>query len=298
VHDGHKQILNKLIEAAKEIQGESVVMTFHPHPRTVLYPEDSDLRLLHTLDEKLAHLDKLGVDKTLVIPFTLEFSRIPSDQYIKSILVDIIGAKRIIIGYDHRFGRNRTGGLQELRLSAPSLGFTVDEISAHQIDNANVSSTKIRNALNTGDVSKANMLLGYNYSVTGKVIKGKQLGRQIGYPTANIQPNDELKLIPGKGVYVVAVGLNNDASKDAKTIYAGMMNIGIRPTFGGDAITLEVHILDFEGDVYDKDITVYFVEKLRDEQRFSDIHTLKEQLNQDLEITKEIWNNKKGEIIY
>ena len=205
VHIGHQKILSTINKIGQEENGESVLLTFSPHPRLVLFPDDNDLKLLSTLDEKIALLEHAGLDHLIVHPFSVEFSRITAEDYIRKILVEQIGVHRLVIGYDHHFGRNREGNLEKLKQEAPAYGFSVQEIPAQEIDDVNVSSTKIRNALNSGNVETANEYLGYTYGLTGKVVKGNKIGRSIGYPTANISPLDRYKLIPGNGVYAVLI---------------------------------------------------------------------------------------------
>lgn len=276
VHIGHKEILGRLRESAQELGGESVVISMHPHPRLVLFPDDNPLRLLQTVDEKIETMDEFGIDKLLLIPFTKEFSRVRSEDFIEQILVKTIGIKKIIIGYDHRFGKNRTGGLEDLRVGSEKHGFEVEEIPARQIDDANVSSTKIRNALMTGDVETANTYLDYPYRLSGEVIKGQQLGRTIGYPTANILPGDKWKLIPADGVYWVEVrweGLKK----------YGMLNIGKKPTVGEFPRGIEVNIFDFDGDLYGKEIQVRFLKFIREDQKFDSLEALIDAIRGDEE---------------
>lgn len=276
LHPGHLAILGRLKQLAAEVGGESLVITFHPHPRLVLFPEDNELRLLQTLDEKLERLELFGIHKVLVLPFTPEFARITSARFIDEILVQTIGAHTVIVGYDHRFGRNRTGGLDDLRKGALVHHFRVEEIPAQQIDDANVSSTKIRNALLAGDTDQANRLLGYPYTLTGLVVHGDKRGRTIGFPTANLEVLDPAKLVPTNGVYAVQVHYGGRR-------YQAMMNIGTRPTVGGTRLALEVHILGFDGDMYGQHLRVDFGPRLRDEQRFGSLDELKAQLARDRE---------------
>ncbi|WNJ20422.1 bifunctional riboflavin kinase/FAD synthetase [Pontibacter sp. G13] len=267
LHIGHRTILERICQTAKEIDGESVLISFHPHPRLVLFPENNPLRLLHTLDEKIQMLDEIGIDKLLLIPFTREFSRIPSKVFIREILVETVKIDKIIIGYDHRFGKNRTGGIEELNRYKDAYQYEVEEISAQAIDDANVSSTKIRKALESGDVATANSYLGYTYSFGGTVIHGEKMGRKLGYPTANIQPHDPLKLIPANGVYLVQVEVDGG-------MHYGMLNIGNKPTVGEFERGYEVNILDFDQDIYDQPIRVKFLEYLRPEAKFDNLDQL------------------------
>lgn len=274
VHLGHRQILDRVIAEAHAQKGESVLITFHPHPRLVLFPEDNPLRLLHTLDEKIQMLDKTGIDKLLVIPFTREFSRYTSDQFVRDILIKVVLMQKIIIGYDHHFGKNREGGLEDLRRGSAMYEYEVEEIPAHQIDDANVSSTKIRAALHAGDVKTAESFLGYPYQLTGTVVKGEQLGRKLGYPTANLKPLDPIKLVPGEGVYLSRISWDNKS-------HYGMLNIGRKPTVGRFPLGIEVNIFDFEGDLYGKNLTVEFLSYIRPDRKFDSMDALVAAIDQD-----------------
>jgi riboflavin kinase/FMN adenylyltransferase len=285
VHLGHRQILDRVIAEARSQQGEAVLLTFHPHPRLVLFPEDNPLRLLHSLEEKIALLEKAGLDKLLVIPFTREFSRLTSDQFMRDILVKVVGMKKIVIGYDHHFGKNREGGLDDLRRGGAILDFAVEEIPAHAIDNANVSSTKIRHALHDGDIETATSYLGYPYPITAKVIRGQQLGRQLGWPTANLQPSDPLKLIPGEGVYLVRGTWDG-------VVRHGMLNIGRKPTVGSEfPLGIEVNFFDFDGDLYDHTVTVEFLAFIRPDKKFNSLDELKAAIAGDKEACLKLLNN-------
>lgn len=274
VHAAHLVILNRLNQIAKERKGESVVITFHPHPRMVIFPDDHGLKLLHTLDEKIAALEKAGVDHLLIIPFTKDFSRLTSLQFIQDIIVNKLNTKVLVIGYNHRFGKNREGTFVNLKEYSSIYGFEVEEIPEQDIDDVAVSSSQIRNALNSGDVKLASKYLLYPYQIKGKVTKGKQLGRTIGFPTANIVLNDENKQIPADGVYAVIVFFN-------KRTFFGMLNIGMRPTVDGLTHTVEVHMFDFDEDIYDKELSVQFVDKLRNEIKFENLAALTNQLEND-----------------
>lgn len=275
VHIGHRTIINRINELAKDQNAESVLLTFWPHPRLVLFPDDNELKLLSTLKERIELLRESGIDHLIIHPFSVDFSRITAVEYVRDILVRDINVSKLVIGYDHHFGRNREGNLEELKIVAPDYGFEVEEISAQEIDDVNVSSTKIRNALLEGDLAKANEFLGYRYSVSGKVVKGKRIGRSIGFPTANIQPDESYKLIPGNGVYSVTVLC------DGK-IYRGMANLGSRPTVSdSEERILEVNLFDFEGDLYEKEIKVTFVDRIRDEIKFDSLDLLSAQLQKD-----------------
>jgi len=274
VHIAHQAILKQLKEIARNKGGETVLITFDPHPRTILFPEDHGLQLLNTPDEKIALLEKEGIDHLVILPFTIEFSRISYLDFIKNILIDGIGTKYLVIGYNHRFGKNREGSFEHLKDFAPEYGFEIMEISAQDLDEVAVSSTKIRTALLHGDVSLASRFLGKPYSLAGKVIEGKQLGRTIGYPTANIQIQHDLKLVPQDGVYAVWVWIQNNK-------YGGMLNIGQNPTVEGKERSIEVNIFDFSESIYNQIISVQFVDKLRDEVKFNSLEELKSCLYMD-----------------
>ncbi|SDX94516.1 bifunctional riboflavin kinase/FAD synthetase [Hymenobacter psychrophilus] len=281
VHVGHQQILARLREVARASGGPAVVITYWPHPRLVLapppsHPEPLDLYLLNTLDERAARLAEFGVDYLLIIPFTREFAAWSSEEFIQRILLDTVGTRKLVIGYDHRFGRNREGGFEYLREHSGRYGMSVEEIPREDVDAVGVSSTRIRRALEAGDVDTANRYLGYNYPFTGTVVKGRQLGRTIGWPTANLDCTEALKLVPARGVYAVR------ATTAGGQTWPAMLNIGVRPTVAGNlAQTVEAHLLGFEGDLYDQLLTVEFVARLRDEQKFDGLEELKAQLARD-----------------
>jgi riboflavin kinase/FMN adenylyltransferase len=257
---------------AKQIEGESVLLTFYPHPRMVLFPDDHQIRLLNTQSEKEQLLESCGIDHLVVINFTKEFSRLSSLEFVRNILANKLKAKKLVIGYDHHFGRNREGSFAHLLEFGSLYGFEVEEIPAKDIDEVAVSSSKIRKAIEAGDIDTANKYLGYAYSFTGKVIKGKQLGRTIGYPTANIAITDPYKLIPAIGVYAVKVMF-------AKQTYEGMLSIGKNPTVSNQNIlSIEVNIFDFNADIYNKEITVFIYKKMRDEEKYGSLDELKAQL--------------------
>ncbi|MGV9004176.1 bifunctional riboflavin kinase/FAD synthetase [Flavobacterium sp.] len=286
VHIGHKKILEKITVAAHDSNFESLVLTFFPHPRTVLQ-EGTEMKQLNTIDEKINLLDKLGVDNLVIHPFDKEFSRLTAEDFVKNVLVDKFKVAKIIIGYDHRFGRNRTADIDDLVEFGKKYAFEVEQISVEEINDVSVSSTKIRNALIEGDVTLANSFLDYPYSIRGTVIKGKQLGRTIGFPTANIHIKEDYKLIPKDGVYVVCCQI--EASK-----HYGMMNIGVNPTTdtNNQKQKIEVHLLDFNDDVYEKSITISFLKRIRDEQKFKSVDGLKKQLSQDKIDASTFLNNK------
>ncbi|WP_335965614.1 bifunctional riboflavin kinase/FAD synthetase [Galbibacter sp. PAP.153] len=277
VHVGHRKIIEKLVANAKANDLKSTILTFFPHPRMVLQ-QSSDLKLLNTLEEKISILKETRLDQLIIHPFTKEFSRLTAEQYVKEVLVDSINAKKVIIGYDHRFGRNRTATIKDLIKFGEKYDFEVEQISVEEVDEVSVSSTKIRKALNEGDIETANTFLGYPYMLSGTITKGKGLGKQIDFPTANISIKEKYKLVPKKGVYVVKSNYND-------VVVYGMMNIGYNPTVNGQKKTIEVHFLNFDEDLYDKEISVELLERLRDEKRFDSIEDLKKQLVKDKEAT-------------
>lgn len=281
VHLGHQKIISRLKEAAKEQDGETVLLTFYPHPRMVLFPEDNELKLLNTQQEKIELLRQYGVDHLIIYPFSKEFSRLTSVEFVRNILVNKIKTKRLVIGYNHHFGRNREGSFEHLKEYGPLYGFEVEEIPAKDIEHIEISSTKIRKALQTGDVKTAATFLGHFYSLSGKVVEGLKLGRTMGYPTANIVVEDIYKLIPADGIYAVKV-----KHKDA--LYSGMLSIGNNPTVEGKGHSIEVNIFDFNKDIYGETVTIYFVERLREELRFNNLDELKVQLAKDEEKSLQI----------
>lgn len=273
VHIGHKKILERITQNTENGKYESLVLTFFPHPRMVLQ-EKSEIKLLNTIAEKSKLLEATGIENLVIHPFNESFSRLTAEEFVHSILVDQFHIQKIIIGHDHRFGRNRTANIDDLIAFGHEYGFEVEQISAQEIQDVSVSSTKIRKALNEGNMSLANDYLGYDYFLSGEVVKGKQLGRTIGFPTANIEINDEYKLIPKTGVYVVK------ALIDQKEV-SGMMNIGFNPTVEGQKQTIEVNLFDFDADIYGKTIEVSLLQYLREEQKFGSVDLLKEQLHLD-----------------
>lgn len=272
VHIGHRKIIERLVQNTDPTT-ESLVLTFFPHPRMVLQG-DSEIKLLNTIDEKAFLLEENGLDNLVIHPFDQAFSRLTAEEFVKNILVDIFNIKKIIIGHDHRFGRNRTANIDDLIVFGKEYNFEVEQISAQEIDEVSVSSTKIRNSLLDGNIQLANNYLGYNYFLTGTVVKGKQLGRTIGFPTANLSIKESYKLIPQNGVYVVRSIIND------KTVY-GMMNIGFNPTVNGQNQAIEVHFFDFDEDLYGKELRVSILNRIRSEQKFESVLKLKEQLAQD-----------------
>lgn len=278
VHLGHQAILKKLVRATENGKYESLVLTFYPHPRMVLNQEDA-MPLLNTIEEKTILLEKFGIDHLIVHPFDDIFSKLTADAFVKNILVDQFNIHKIIIGYDHRFGENRSANITDLIQFGKQYNFEVAQINAEEINEITISSTKIRTALLDGAIELANQYLGYDYFFSGKVIKGKQLGRTIGFPTANIILLESYKLLPKSGVYVVYSTINNNR------VY-GMMNIGHNPTVGENNKTIEVHFFDVNEDLYDKIVTVSILKFIRTEEKFESIDALKMQLNKDREFSK------------
>ncbi|WP_276379584.1 bifunctional riboflavin kinase/FAD synthetase [Flavobacterium sp. H4147] len=273
VHIGHKKILERITQNTENGKYESLVLTFFPHPRMVLQ-EKSEIKLLNTISEKTKLLEATGIENLIIHPFDESFSRLTAEEFVHSILVDQFHIHKIIIGHDHRFGRNRTANIDNLIAFGAEYGFEVEQITAQEIQDVSVSSTKIRKALQEGNMNLANDYLGYDYFLTGEVVKGKQLGRTIGFPTANIQIDEEYKLIPKNGVYVVKAFI------DDLEVY-GMMNIGFNPTINGQKQTIEVNLFDFDADIYGKKIEVSLLQYLREEQKFGSLDLLKAQLNKD-----------------
>lgn len=278
VHYGHRKIINRLCELAKATGGESVIVTFFPHPRLIIDPENQNLKMINTIAEKAALMEELGVDHLIITPFTRDFSNLTAEEYIKDVLVGTIGIKNLIVGYDHRFGKDRKGGMADLIKYAEPLGFQVEEIPEQDIHDVSVSSTKIRKALLEGDVALAREFLGYNFSLYGRVIKGDKIGRTIGFPTANIFIEESYKLIPSDGIYAVTIGMNGQS-------YKGMAYIGQRPTINGMTRNIEVNIFDFNQEIYGQYVTMYFMEFLRHDVKFTGLEALKEQLKKDKEDT-------------
>ncbi len=275
VHLGHQKILQRLQELKQQTGLKTVVLTFDPHPRKVLFPEQKDLKLISLVDEKLELLEKYGVDVTVVYPFSREFSQLDSELYVKELLLRQLNVKHLVIGYDHKFGKNRQGDITTLRGFAAGYGFSIEEISARDIDHIAISSSRIRKALEEGSLDLAREYLGYDFFLNAKIVKGKQLGRTLGFPTANLRPLEEEKIIPKIGVYFVALNL---MGRD----YYGMMSIGYNPTTDADfSIKLEVNIFDFNADVYGQTLKLIFLKRLRDEIKFANLSELKTQIHND-----------------
>jgi len=273
VHIGHKKILERITQNTENGKYESLVLTFFPHPRMVLQ-EKSEIKLLNTISEKSKLLEETGIENLVIHPFNENFSRLTAEEFVHSILVDQFHIQKIIIGHDHRFGRNRTANIDDLIAFGAEYGFEVEQISAQEIQDVSVSSTKIRKALDEGNIALANDYLGYPYFLSGEVVKGKQLGRTIGFPTANIHIEEDYKKIPKNGVYIVKTLIDNAA-------VFGMMNIGFNPTVNGEKQTIEVNLFDFDADIYGQKLEISLLEYIREEQKFGSVDLLKEQLNRD-----------------
>lgn len=273
VHIGHTEILKRVITTAEKENLDSVLLTFFPHPRMVLQKE-SNIKLINTLTEKKKLLSNLGLQHLVVHPFTKDFSRLTALEYVRDILVNQLKAKKIIIGYDHRFGRNRTADINDLKEYGKTYDFEVEEISAQELNEVAVSSTKIRNALQEGNIKIANTYLGYSYCLSGTIVTGKKIGRTINYPTANLQPTEDYKLIPKNGVYIVKAIIENE-------LFYGITNIGTNPTVKGTKQTIETHFLDLDQDLYDKNIEISFIKRIRDEAKFNSIEALKDAIKKD-----------------
>jgi len=283
VHLGHTVILDRICNIAKQENLESVVLTFFPHPRLIV-SNDSEIKLLNTMAEKAKLLEQKGIQNFIIHPFDKLFSELSPSEFVKQILIKQLNIQKIIIGYDHKFGKNRAADFNDLIAFGNEFGFDVEEIPAKQVDEVSVSSTKIRNSLLEGNISLANDYLGYSYMLSGIVVKGNQLGRTIGFPTANIQISENYKLIPKNGVYMVTTILNN------KIIF-GMMNIGVKPTLGENLMSIEVHLLHFSEDIYGHEIQVNVMERLREEQKFESFEVLKSQLEIDKANTLHYFEN-------
>jgi riboflavin kinase/FMN adenylyltransferase len=287
VHRGHQKVISRLKDYAQKYNGESVIFTFYPHPRLVTAPNEGNLRLLTTVEEKTELFAKNGIDHLIIYPFTKSFSELTYQEFVKNILVEKIGTRCLVVGYDHRFGKNREGGFEYLKECAKKHEFDIEKLDALLVDESNVSSTKIRQSLEAGNIARANRYLGYKFTLHGTVVEGQRVGRKMGFPTANIEASDVHKIIPGYGVYAVEIKL--DGKK-----YKGMLNIGTRPTFNNNADnrSIEVHIFDFSGNIYNKEITLTFIGKIRAEQKFSGPEALVEQLKKDKEAAIKILTSK------
>ena len=283
VHIGHQKVIKNLVKSAALKNATSILLTFFPHPRMVLQ-NNTDIKLINTIDERIQLLKKTGLETLVVHKFTEEFSKQTALNFVKSILVDKLKITKLIIGYDHKFGKNREGDFNQLVAYGTELKFKVDVISQHDIDNLTVSSTRIRKAIENGEIEKANNYLGYNFMLTGKVVNGKNLGEKIGFPTANLHIKETYKLLPKTGAYVVKSLIDG-------TIIFGMMNIGYRPTVSGENQTIEIHFFDFNKDLYKSTIQIEVLSFLREEQKFDSIESLKKQLQKDKEKSLEVIND-------
>ncbi|MCW5908324.1 MAG: bifunctional riboflavin kinase/FAD synthetase [Chitinophagales bacterium] len=281
VHKGHQKIISRINRIASEIAGESIIITFHPHPRIVIHPEDKSLRLLNTLEEKIELLEKYAVDNLVVVPFSRDFSEQEADEYIRNFLVNSFKPACIVIGYDHKFGKNRSGDYTLLEKMKTQYGYRLEEITKQTLADIDISSTKIRAALNCGNVPLANELSGHPYTLSGMVVKGLQNGRKLGFPTANIQCSDSFKLIPKCGIYAVKV-------RHQQMVYNGMLSIGYNPTFEGKEQTIEVNILNFDKEIYGETLTLEFVQYLRDEKKFNSVEELIEAIKEDERQTRQL----------
>jgi riboflavin kinase/FMN adenylyltransferase len=296
VHFGHRKIISRLTEVARQTGGESVILTFFPHPRMILHPENSSLKMITTINEKVELIEKLGVDHLIITPFTRDFSNLSAENYIEQVLVNTIGTKKIIIGFDHRFGKDRQGNIAELQKHAAEYKYEVEEIPEQDIHEVKVSSTQIRESLLSGDVETAEDFLGFPFYLTGKVIKGDRLGRQMGFPTANLLVEENYKLIPSDGIYAVEVELltkpqilpadqpmvtEPQAPQIAVSRYKGMAYIGNRPTINGMNRNIEVNIFDFNREIYREYIRIHFLNFVREDMRFNSMEELKHQIEKD-----------------
>ena len=286
VHLGHQKIIERLKYEAKKTNGETVLFTFFPHPRMVINPTNHGLKLIQTEAEKIENLERLGLDHLIIFPFTKAFSNLSADEFVKEYLIEKLHVKTIVVGYDHQFGKNREGTLKHLQKLSEILPFEVIEIPAHEVDEINVSSTKIRKAIEIGDVQTANNYLNEPFEISGKVVQGNQIGRTIGFPTANIEVDDALKIIPAIGVYAVEIVLADQRKLE------GMMNIGIRPTVSdSEEIKIEVFIFDFSEPIYDQRIKVYLLQRIRGEHRFQSLEVLRAQLQEDEKTVRSIFSH-------
>ena len=288
IHTGHRVLVSRVLERAAARNARSVVVTFHPHPRSIIHPGEPGIRLLTTLEERAELLSEMGIDEMVVIPFDRDFSLLGSREFIEQVLWERIGVSELVVGYDHQFGKNREGTIETVRKLGNELGFRVEVVSRQEYGEHTISSSAIRRALQEeGDVSLAARLLGRPYLLRGTVVHGDGRGRSIGFPTANILPDSPEKVIPGTGVYAVRVDTDRGG-------FNGMMNIGVRPTFHGTGETLEVHLLDFKGDLYGTAIEIRFVERIRDEKKFDRTEELVRQIERDREATRHLLEERNG----
>ena len=282
IHIGHNKILKKLVEESEKNKLSSLIMTFFPHPRMILQ-KSNEIKMIDTIDEKIHLLEKMGIDNLIIHPFDDNFSKIRAKEFVEDILVKKLKIKQIIVGYDHRFGKDREASVEDLKKFGLDYMFHVNEIPAQEIDSITISSTKIREAILTGEIQKCNEFLGRNFMLTGKVVYGEGLGKKMNFPTANIEIKENYKIIPKNGVYLIKTFMNSN-------IYFGMMNIGVRPTIGGKNKSLEIHFFNFKDDIYNKTISIEIMSKIRDEEKFSSIDKLKIQLKKDEEFCLKIIN--------
>ncbi len=273
VHIGHQKIIERLNQIKSNDKDRSAILTFFPHPRKILN-QGNEIKWLNTMDEKMQLLDKFGLDHLIIEPFTKDFSELTAIRFVKDILVDQLYIKSLVIGYDHQFGKNREGNFEQLKKYGKVYNFDVEKITAQEIEDVSVSSTKIRIAIENGDIHKANKYLGYNYLLSGQIVKGQGLGRKLNFPTINLQMEEDLKLIPKTGVYIVKTTID-------QKIFFGIMNIGFRPTVNGKNKTIEVHLLDFDGDLYGENMQIEVLKRLRDEQKFNSLDNLILQIKKD-----------------
>ncbi len=281
VHLGHQAIFKRMKEEADKTGGQTVVITFYPHPRLVLYQDSVNLKFINTQQKKIERLQNAGIDHLVIIPFTHEFSRNSSEEFIANYVMKYVQPEKIIIGYDHHFGKNREGNIKLLNSIKDKYNFEVEQLAPYFVEDLPVSSTRVRKLLHEGNVREANRLLGYEYAITGKVVYGNGIGHGIGFPTANIEIASEYKLIAANGVYACRILIDNN-------IYKGMSNIGVRPTIDHGELTIEVNIFDFNKDIYGETIMIQFVDRLRDEKKFKNLEALKDQLIKDREMTLQI----------
>lgn len=286
VHTGHQEIIRRINKLAADGNGENIILTFHPHPRMVLHQDDGNLKLLNTLEEKINLLSRYGVDNLVVTPFSKEFSQLTAEQYVENFIWKKFHPRKVVMGFNHRFGNHRAGDIQLMAAMGKKLGFEVEEIEAQMVENISVSSTKIRNAVTNGEMETAKALLGHPYTLTGRVVTGEHLGKKLGFPTANLKIEDADKLIPANGVYAVLVRVD-------ETLYGGMLNIGFRPTFNGKKQTIEVNIFDFNEEIYGMHIGVDLVASIRKEMKFNSADGLIQQLKKDKEASLKILNETK-----
>lgn len=290
VHIGHQKILTHLKECAKKINGETVLLTFYPHPRLIINPDDDSLRLINDIEEKVSRLSELDIDHLIITPFSRDFSNQTPEEYISNVLVGKLGTKKIVIGYDHHFGKDRKGSLKDLQQYADIFDYCVEQIPEQDINDVAVSSTRIRLALITGDINTANLYLGYPFELTGTVIRGDQIGRTIGFPTANLQVHEQHKLIPAYGIYAVEVHIFDHLQNittgeyietEPYSIAKGMGYIGTRPTVDGMNRSIEISLFDFNEDIYGKTLRVKFLHFIRHDERFDSLQEMKDQIKED-----------------